>query len=565
MTPERSEGFAPLVYLAVISRWKWLVIGLTLLAVIAGLAYLKTRTPMYQATAELLYAHPITISNPLVLGGVPQTLQEPDIDTVSAVVASSQVGGEAAQLLKGRATSGGYYVSAPVPTASTGNSPGSAAANVVAVVAESSNPQTAADAANAYAQAFVAWRRDSAQAQVRGALANVQAALKTYATPLARASAGHLQLEQAEQAIELQLQTLTSDYSINYPATPPLAAFSPRRSHILKYAVIFGLLLGMGIAFLLEQLDTHVRDERQMTGLLDIPVLGHLPPLTRRTGEGATVQILVNPSGPMAEAVRVLRGNLGFMGVDSDVHSVLLTSSIRSEGKSVIACNLAASMALLGERVVLVDADFRRPRIHTYMQVPNSVGLSSVLARQVDLWDAVISIALEAGGEGGTDAAPERLKRSRFVRVLSTGGSRRPSDVVMHYTPNQLAQPLRPDDKPILRVVPSGPLPPNPGEMAASQRLGEIIRMLADTTDLVIIDSPPLLDVSDTAAMSDSADGVLFVANMAKLRWPMLERAHDQLTKLPSRRLGLVVIVDKHGEKPSYGYQAAPSPARDHV
>ena len=123
--------------------------------------------------------------------------------------------------------------------------------------------------------------------------------------------------------------------------------------------------------------------------------------------------------------------------------------------------------------------------------------------------------------------------------------------------------PSGPDADPVLRVLPSGPLPPNPGEMAASQRFGEVIGMLADTADLVIIDSPPLLEVGDAAAMAARADGLLFVANMAKLKWPMLERSHAQLVKFPCRRLGLVVVAAKRVHQPVHGYRyALPEPVR---
>lgn len=565
MTTEPSEGFAPLVYLAVIGRWKWLVIGVTLLAGIAGVAYLKTRTPVYQATAGLLYAQPVAIGNPFVNGGVPETPLEPDFDAVSALVASNQVSSAAAQLLKSKDTSAGYSVSVPVPTDRSGNSAGSAPANVVVVAAVSSDPQTAADAANAYAEAFVGFRRDVAKTQFSDELLAVQGALKSYATTTAKASADYLQLKQAQQALQLQLQSLTGDYSVTSPATPPSAPFSPRKKHMVALALILGLLLGTGLAFLLEQLDTRVRGARELTDLLDLPVLGHLPPLARSTGESGTVQMLVDPSGPMAEAIRVLRGNLGFTSVDGDLHSLLVSSSTRSEGKSVTACNLAVSMALAGQRVALVDADFRRPRIHTYMRVPNAVGLSSVLARRADLWDAVVSIRLEAGVGADADgtAAQKARPRDRVVRVSSSGGSGRLTEAVMRHTPLGRDLPSGPDADPILRVLPSGPLPPNPGEMAASQRFGEIIDMLADTVDLVIIDSPPLVEVGDTGAMAAKADGVLFVASMAKLKWRMLERAQAQLMKFPSRRLGLVIIAAKRERKPGHGYRyALPEPVR---
>ncbi len=561
MTTESSEGFEPLAYLAVIYRWKWPVIAVTVLCAVLGLAYLKTRTPQYLATAQLLYAQPVTISNQLVQGSVPQALLQPNLATVSAVITSSQVASAAARLLNGRDTSAGYQVTVPLPTDMSGATLGDAAANVVDIEAVSSSPQTAAAAANAYAQAFVDHRRDSARAQVSSVLASVKAALVSYATSSTGRSYEYLELVQSERALELQLQTLPADYQLTTPATPPSAPFLPRRLHTIAYFTILGLLLGMGLAFLLEQLDTRPRDEREVADLLGLPVLGQLPPLPRGTGEATMLQTLVDPVGPMAEAARVLRGNIGFANVDGDVRTLLVSSSIRGEGKSVTACNLAVTMALAGQQVVLVDADLRAPSVHTYMHVSNAVGLSSVLARRADLWDAVVSITLDdavgvGAAAGVIPVAPRMEGAGRIVPLAGTGPG---SDAVAEHVPRHPGLPSRLDEIRALRVLPSGPLSPNPGEMAASERFGEVIGMLGDTTDLVIIDSAPLLEVGDAAAMAHRVDGLLFVVNMARVKWPMLERSHAQLVKLPRRVLG-VVVVAKRVHQPVHGYRYGSMP-----
>ena len=239
--------------------------------------------------------------------------------------------------------------------------------------------------------------------------------------------------------------------------------------------------------------------------------------------------MLVNPFGLMAEAVRVLRGNLDFMGVDGDVRSLLVSSSVQGEGKSMTACNLAVSMALAGKRVVLVDADLRRPRIHTYLGVQNSVGLSSVVARRAELSDALVSITLDkAVGTGDGLAAPDVRVREGALRVFSVGGrdggDERTADAVSGRDAGTAGWSTGADDNPVLRVLPSGPLPPNPGEMVASRRFSELIDELADDADLVLVDTPALLSVGDTAAMAAHVDGLVFVVNTAQVRRPMLER-----------------------------------------
>jgi len=551
MAGESSEGVAILNYLGVMLRWKWLIVGITVACMAAGFAYLTRATPMYQAMARLLYVQPVTINNPLVQGSNPQNYGQPDIATVSAIVTSAQLNEAAFDLLEGKDTSAGFYMSATQPTDSAGN----VSANVVGIEAVSAVAQTAADAANAYAQAFVEYRRDSTGTQVKDALAAVEAQLESYATPVARESAEYLELKQSQQALQLQLQSLASDYTVISEAVAPAVPFSPRKRRTLAVAVVLGLAIGTSLAFLLEQLDTRVRDERQMTDMLGMSVLGHLPALGRRSGEGAAVQMLADPFGPMAEAVRVLRGNLSFTGIDGEVRSLLITSSVRSEGKSVTACNLAVALALAGQRVVLADADFRRPRVHTYMHVPNTVGFTSVLARRADLRDAVVPVAV------GRTAGAEAEAPTRRSRVVSVTSFRHGKDEVTRYMPAGSDWSSGPDGDPVLRVLPSGPLPPNPGEMAASHRFGEIIAMLGDDADVVVIDSPPLLEVGDTAAMAAKADGVLFVVNMAKVKWPMLERSQAQLMKFPCRKLGLVVIASKNAHKPVYGYESREAPA----
>jgi len=553
MATDTSEGVAVLSYLGVMLRRKWLIIGVTLACIAAGAGYLYRATPMYEATARLLYVQPVTITNPLIQGSYSQSYQQPDVATISAIVQSEQVNEAAFDLLEDKDTSAGYYMSATQPVDAAGN----ISANVVGIRAESAVAQTAADAANAYAQAFVDWRRDSRGQQVQEALAAVEAAVETYTSPSERESGEYLQLKQSEQALRLQLESLASDFTVVAPATVPTQPFSPRMRHTLALAGSLGLVLGLVLAFLLEQLDTRVRDERQMAEMLGMSVLGQLPPLPRHVSKDAKVHMLSDPSGPMAEAIRVLRGNLSFTGVDGDVRSVLVTSSVRTEGKSVTASNLAVALALAGQRVVLVDADLRRPRIESYMGVSSEVGLSSVLAHRTDPVDALVPVSLEGHGSGEEQvAAPvARVREGASVRITSLPWTGHGGQPALPYSARKSASAAGSDEDALLRVLTSGEMPPNPGEMAASQRFGEIIGQYARKVDWVIVDAPPLLEVGDAAAMASKVDGALFVVNMGKVRWPMLERSIAQLQKFPCRKLGLVVVADRRARGSSRRYE----------
>jgi len=554
MATDSTEGVAVLNYLAIMLRWKWLIGGVMTLCLGAGIAYLMTTTPLYRASATLLYVQPVTISNPLIQSSYLQTYEQPDLGQISAMVTSVQVTEGAFRILKGKDTSAGYHIEVSRPVDSAGN----VSEAVIGVDAVSSNPETARQAAGATAQAFVDWRLDGKTAQVREALAAVQAQLKAYPASSGRESSEVLQLRESEQALKLQLQSLASDFTVIAEPTVPTHPFSPRRRHTIALAGSLGLILGMVLAFLLEQLDTRVRDERQMTEALGMSALGHLPPLARRPPLDGGVQMLSDPSGPMAEAVRVLRGNLSFTGVDGDIRSFMVTSSVRTEGKSVTSSNLAVALALAGQRVVLLDADFRRPRIHSYMRVSNAVGLSSVLARKVDLFEALVPVSLDTLGGGDETTLRAIVREAKSVRVRSElpPGVHRAKD---RQGPSELGESRSESETDAeLRVLPSGPLPPNPGEMAASHRLGEIIHELSKVSDFVILDTPPLLEVGDAAAMAAKVDGMLFVVNMGTVRWPMLERVRAQVERFPCRKLGLVVVAAKHSRRSAYRYEYRP-------
>lgn len=551
MSTDRAEGLPVHGYLQILMRWKWLVVITTLVVAAGGWAYLHTRTPMYSATAQLLYTQQTNIGSPLSQSFVDQTQQQADIGSVPAVLASGQVSGAAAQLLSARDREAGYSVSALLQT----DSGGSNYLNVVGIAGVSKSPAVAADAANAYAQAFIAWRRDSARARVTQAIQAVQGSLGAYTTPASQKSADYLAFQQQLQDLKLLQASVTGDFSVISPASAPSTPFSPRKTRGLAEAIILGLVLGIGLAFLVEQLDTRVRDEEQITDALGLTVLGHIPPLTRSTGEGGALRMLVDPTGPSAEAVRVLRGNLDFMGVDGDIRSLVVSSSLQGEGKSVVVCNLAVSMALAGQRVVLVDADLRRPRVHTYIGVPNGVGLSSVIARHATLDDAVLSHPLRIDGRQSSMGVS--ATRSAGTKAAVAVGNRKRSDAL-----NDAGEGISWIDDVAgtaeLKVLPSGPLPPNPGEMVASRRFGEIIDELAADADLVLIDAPAMLAVGDLAAIAAKVDALVYVVNPTQLKRPILHQAHSQLAKLSCRKLGLVVISNKR-EHSYYGYYRHPT------
>ena len=450
----------------------------------------------------------------------------------------------------------GFGVSAVLTTTAT-----SAYSNVVSIQGISRSASAAADAANAYANAFVAWGRTSAQTQVASAITVVTAQIAAL-TPAARAGSEGTSLTTTLQQLQLLEASTTGNFKIITPATAPGAPYSPAKKRGAVLALAGGLVLGLILAFVLEQFDTRVRGEEQMSELLGLPVIGRVPPVVRKGREKSVLPTLSDPAGPAAESYRVLRSNLDFVALDEEIRTLLISSPLQGEGKSVTACNLAVSMALAGKRVILVDADLRSPRVHAYIGVPNALGVSSVVARRVEIGEALVPVVLSASPrhngslvmstQGGLSGVP----RETTMTTTDVG----PSAGRGKGTPGRAGDWLWPDaggDAPVLRVLPSGPLPPNPGEIVASRRFGDILSELGQAADLVVVDAPAMLPVGDTAAVAPWVDAMVFVVNPAIVRRPTLHQARGQLAHLPCRKLGLIEVAEQKGRGYYGGYYSS--------
>jgi Mrp family chromosome partitioning ATPase len=341
--------------------------------------------------------------------------------------------------------------------------------------------------------------------------------MAAFKTAVAQQSSSYLLLAQSAQALEIRKATATGDFSVLAPASLPAAPYAPKplRNAILGLAV--GLFVAIGLVFLLEQLDTHLRGPEEVARILGRPIIGRIPPLRRSAGKQPVVT-LSDRDGPVAEAFRVLRGNLDFLALDSDVHSLAVTSSQQGEGKSVTACNLAVAAALAGRRVILMEGDLRRPRIQEYLGLGNESGLATVVAGTHKPMEALQRVEIDAPDEART--------------VVPGDGADRP---------------------PGLYVLTQGPKVPNPGEIVASHTFAHLIEAYQRYADLVIVDTPAFLAVGDAAAIAAAADGLVFVVDPSRVKRPVLQAAAEQLQNLPTRLLG-VVVLQHHGRSTSYSY-----------
>jgi capsular exopolysaccharide synthesis family protein len=282
-------------------------------------------------------------------------------------------------------------------------------------------------------------------------------------------------------------------------AEVPIEASSPRVPLNLGIGLILGLLLGVGMAVLRHVLDTKIRNENDVGLVTGCPILG----VVAYDQEVPSHPVILRdePQAAPSEAVRRLRTNLQFIDVANRPKSIVISSSIPAEGKTTIAINLAVSLADTGARVILVDADLRRPSIAEYMGIEGQVGLTTVLIGRADVKDVVQPF--------GTSS---------------------------------------------LDLLPAGQVPPNPSELLGSAAMASLLDRLSDSYDMVLLDSPPLLPVTDAVVLSKMAGGVVVIVGADRIHRPQLRQSLDSLDTAGAHLFGIVMNKIARREAAAYGY-----------
>ncbi|MEV0346415.1 polysaccharide biosynthesis tyrosine autokinase [Nonomuraea sp. NPDC050680] len=304
------------------------------------------------------------------------------------------------------------------------------------------------------------------------------------------------QLERVNSASRPTVKVTVVDQA-EVPQTP----VSPRPVVNLVAAVLIALVIAVGSLTLRDRLDTTIKTSDALHRVSKSSTLGIIGyerdarrhPLIVRSGGRST----------RSEAFRSLRTNLQFIGVDRQPKSLVITSCLPNEGKSSTSSNLAITLAQAGWRVLLVDGDLRRPRIPTYLGIEGAVGLTDVL-----------------------------IGKARLDEVIQPWG------------------------EPRLFVLPSGQIPPNPSELLGSRGMRQVIDQVMDGYDIVIVDAPPLLPVTDAATLSAICDGVLLVARYGKTRQEHIVRGTELLASINARIVGTVMnfVPAKASRYDGYGY-----------
>ncbi|MDQ3679161.1 MAG: polysaccharide biosynthesis tyrosine autokinase [Actinomycetota bacterium] len=481
-------------YLRVFRRRRGTIALSCLVVVAAALVSSYLQRPVYEGTAEILLQKRSTES---LFDPQSGQLRDPNraVQTEIQVLKSRPVREEVIRRLG----------AAPkVSTASVGQT------DVIQVKAQSTDREQAAAIANAYATAYIDFRRKQAVDDVLGASTEIQRKVSQLQSQIDATQGSSTQALEAQKALfnqkldQLQVDAAlkTGGAQLVTPAAAPDSPISPTpiRSGVL--ALFVGFLFGVGIAFLLERLDESIKGKEDLERATDgLATLGLIPAVSSwRDRQRPVVVSLTEPKSAAAEAYRALRTSVQFIGLDRPLRTLQVTSPNASEGKTTTLANLAVALAQTGQRVVIVSCDLRRPRVHEFFGRPNTAGFTSVL-----LGDTPISSALqELDGDG-------------------------------------------------LFLLPSGPIPPNPSELLASRRTREVFAVLQADADILLVDSPPVLPVTDAAVISSRVDATLLVATAGVTTRRELHRTHEALRQVDAPLIG-TVLNGITGES-AYGYQ----------
>lgn len=473
--------------LRVLRRRKFAVIAAIVSVPLAAFLFSMTQEERYTSTATLLFESTTVTADPsreaatnAELAGLP----------IIAVRTAEKLGS-------------GFSAGQILSSVSIGS--GDEMANITKISATSESPERAARIANAYSEAYIVFRREAEQSQVKRAIALIEQTLEGL-SPEESAGIQGQSLRDRLNELEVKQVLQTGGTELVQPAEIPTSPSSPKTKRNVIVGFVVGFILAFALAALLERIDRRVRTVEELEDLFGLPIIARIP-RSRSIAEAMPSNLLQLPE---AEAFRILRMNLRYLSVDRELQSIVIASPEPNDGKSTVARCLATVMAAMGDGVVLVEADLRKESsLRSMTRLPEH-GLSSVLAGVVPLDQALTKVSV-------TDADQMRS----------------------------------------LTVLPSGPIPPNPSELLEKDRMKALMSELSERFAMIVIDTPAVGVVSDALAVVPTASQIVAVGGVGRTNRDEAGNFMKQLSLLGQTPIGLVATMTAP-EKRQYAYYRRP-------
>ena len=513
----QSETLDLRTYTRPIWRWKWVVLAIAILAAGGTYALTSREHKTYTATTRVYVQNADPVAS--VTGGQPSgPPSQQGLQDIAALFTGQTITTTVYSQLGLSVGSAGSVVVSPESTSS-----------FVDVTASSHSAAMAARLANTYVSVFLASQAASVAAAARGDAAAVRVTLHTVPPAGAENQAQRSTLlAQIYQYDTIARNPSSGAQQVN-PALIPASPSSPKPARDAVFAGVIGLLLGIGLAFVLDLADRRLVRVSSVQSLYGRSVVAVLPHVSK-----AAPQVNGSPATPheFVEVMRGLRVNLRLAGGGRPPKSVLVTSGLPAEGKSVVARNLAFAYADAGERVLLIDCDLRRPSVARMFAVQPEVGLVQVLRREASAAQAAVTVfRTNAVSTNGSAAG----------RVMAAGDPRANGSI---------------------NVITHGERVESPAALLSSQAMTGLLTTATSLYDIVILDTSPILTVSDAIPLLDQVRAVLFVARLGMTTRDAAERLTELGERVPGMNLVGVVVNDMrdsyldegYGSYSQYGY-----------
>ncbi len=507
-------------YLSTLWKWSWLIVLSTMVATVSSF-WATTRMPRIYSTSTTLMVGRFTqtadptgqdfyISQQLAQSYLELIRRQPvlqgAIDTLSLDIPWQVLAGQVSATL----VPGTQLIQITVQDTDPARAKTLADEMAQQLIRQSPTP---VEQDQSQHRQFVSQRLGTLQAQIQEAEQQIKELEQRLA--LENSARGIQDIQNQIETLQQKVSTWQSNYAdllnfyegsrTNYlsvveQATVPTTPVSPRVEYFLLLAAAIGFSLAAGAAFLLEYLDDTLKTKEDVERVLKLSTLGTITRVPKVRQPSDSLVMLQANYIPITEAYRMLRTNLQFATLNQPLPKILVTSASPGEGKTTTACNLAITIAYGGKPVILVDADLRRPSLHRVFDLSNQVGLTSLLLDE--------SLPVEAAL---VDAAV-----------------------------------------PGLRLLPSGPLPPNPADILNSEPMQQRLAQLQALAGVIIFDTPPILAVADTVILGPLCSGVILVVDAGQTRCEVVRRAKETLEQVNLKIFG--VVLNKLSTRQAKGY-----------
>ena len=505
-----------LSHLGVLRRQKWIVLLGLVLTPFAALVITLREKPLYQDSAQVLLSHQNLAAS---VNGV----ADPNAGLDPLRVAQTQADlARVPEVARRTLAAAGIHDRTPADFLNASSVSATTNADLLTFDVTDRNPALATRLATEYAEQFVAFRSELDSAAFDRARTGIERRLEQLRAAGATHSPLYIDLTAKRQQL-IAIESLQTTSALLVRRADSASKVRPRPVRTVFLGGVFGLVIGIGLAFLMDALDTRVRTGEEIEERLGLPLLARVPSPPRKMQEQGATAMLSDPAGPYAESIRMLRIRLGLAGPKPEPRAgvIMVTSATEGEGKSTTIANLAVALAQAGRRVVLCDLDARRPAIDRFFEAP--AGLIDVVLGRVELEDALSVVAI-----------PDNPYWSRRQAVNGNSGS---------------------NIRGILEVLTFGRTPPDPAEFVGSDSVAEILEGLRARADVVLVDAPALLDVGDAVTISTKVDALLIVTRLRVINRSMLSDMRRVLASCPVPALGFVltgVRVDDIYHRDSY-------------